>query len=354
MAGRVPSRRLTAVLIALIASLAVASEVAADDEKNFSTLAEYGFEGRLPDAGPDTFRVFELARGRVTAVDWVRFRGARSVEIRDVALDGDFPELQGYFEARRTGQLVLHFAFLTATPNELWNAALAGPSGFSLEPDGLALWLGGRDGWLVHVSDSIPKRIVEIEPFTWYLVDVFYDVAKGRYDLAVRKEGGALLASLGDQPNVTRRPGTAVDKFSFIGDRGEDLSNVVYYVDDLVIGAEERLAKPKLVAPGRRALFLETRALGPAQAGEAAATQRERAGDLAFAAGDLAAAEAHYSGALESPGSEPERLWLKLADLAFLAGDPLRERSFRERVYGTLDPERKAAVAADTRAEREP
>jgi hypothetical protein len=346
MVARVPSRRLAALLIGSL----VASGAAADAEKNFSTLAEYRFEGRLPDAGPDTFRVFEQARGRVTAVDWLRFRGARAVEIRDVALDGDFPELQGYFAERRTGQVVLHFAFLTATPGELWNAALAGPRGFTLEADGLALWLGGRDGWLVHVSDSIPKRIVEIEPFTWYLVDVFYDVVQGRYDLAVRREGGALLATLGDQPNVARRPGTAVDKFSFIGDRGEDLSNVVYYVDDLVIGADEHLAKPQLVAPGRRALFLETSALGPATADEPAALALERAGDRAFAAGDPAAAAAHFTRALEAAGAQPERLFLKLADLAFLAGDPARERTLRERVYGTLDPERKTGL----RAEREP
>jgi|CXWL01.1.fsa_nt_gi hypothetical protein len=350
MARRVPVGCFTAALIAVLAATPLAGQ---EEERAFSTLAEYGFEGRLPDAGPDTFRVFELARGRVAAVDWLRFRGARSVEIRDVALDGDFPELQGYFDLRRSGQVVLHFAFLTPTPNELWNAALAGPRGFSLEADGIALWLGGREGWLVHVSDSIPRRIVPIEPFTWYLVDVFYDVARGRYDLAVRKEGGALLATLGDQPNVTRRAGSAIDKFSFIGDRGEDLSNVVYYVDDVVIGADEHLPKPSLVAPGRRALFLETRALGPAEGGEPPGLRLERAGDRAFAAGDLEAAQAHFTRALEGPGADAERLWLKLADLAFLSGDPARERSLRERVYGTLDPDRKAAVAAE-KPEREP
>lgn len=289
MARRISCGRLAAALtLGLLAApvAAIAAEEAEEAEKNFFTLAEYGFEGRLPDAGPDTFRVFELARGRVTAVDWLHFRGERSVEIRDVALDGNFPELQGYFDERRTGQVVLHFAFLTATPNELWNAALAGPGGFSFEADGLALWLGGRDGWLVHVSDSIPQRIVPIEAFTWYLVDVFYDVARGRYDLAVRREGGALVATLGDQPNVTRRAGTAVDKFSFIGDRGEDLSNVVYYVDDIVIGADENLPRPKLVAP---------------------------------------------------------------ADGAF-AADPVAARAQRERIYGTLDPARKAHPPA----EREP
>lgn len=280
MARRVPGGRLAAVLIAALWATPARAQEA---EQTFFTLAEYGFEGRLPEAGPDTFRVFEQARGRVTAVDWLHFRGRRAVEIRDVALDGDFPEFQGYFAARHSGQVVLHFAFLTATPGEEWNAALAGPRGFSLEEDGLALWLGGRDGWLVHVSDSIPRRIARLEPFTWYLLDVFYDVTRGRYDLAVRREGGGLVATLGEQPNVTRRPGTTVDKFSFIGDRGEDLSNVVYYVDDVVIGADENLPKPALVAP---------------------------------------------------------------ADPAF-GDDPAAARARREQLYGTLDPARKPPPAAE-------
>jgi hypothetical protein len=85
--------------------------------------------------------------------------GHRSVELRDVAGDGDFPELQGYFPVRGKGHLFFHFAFLTTDPKQELNIALAGPRYFQLEKDGIAFWLGTRDGRLVHHSDRIPKRL---------------------------------------------------------------------------------------------------------------------------------------------------------------------------------------------------
>ena len=43
------------------------------------------------------------------------------------------------------------------------------------------------------------------------------------------------LVALRDQTNTARQPGSAIDKFSFVGSPYDDRSNVVYYVDDVVI-----------------------------------------------------------------------------------------------------------------------
>ncbi len=118
-----------------------------------------------------------------------RLSGYRSVEIRDVAGDGDFPELQGYFAARSKGKLFLHFAFMTATPFEELNIALAGPQWFNLRKDGIGFWLKTREGHLCQVSDSMPKKLFLLEPFVWYVVNAAYDIDQGSYDLVIQKEG---------------------------------------------------------------------------------------------------------------------------------------------------------------------
>ena len=64
---------------------------------------------------------------------------------------------------------------LIANPDQTLNIALAGPSHFTMEKDGIAFWLKTTDGVLFHVSDSIPKRLFRVEPFAWYLVDVRYN-----------------------------------------------------------------------------------------------------------------------------------------------------------------------------------
>jgi len=64
--------------------------------------------------------------------------------------------------------------------------------------------------------------------------------------------------SLRDQPNAVSQPGSSVDKFSFVGSPFADDSSVVYYVDDVVIGSDERVAKLPLQAPGRRKLFVDS------------------------------------------------------------------------------------------------
>jgi hypothetical protein len=249
---------------ALAAALVAPPALGAHGLAHGSVLASYSFDDDVA-TGPDTFAVWQGARhsprgrGHVRLSDAFHVSGHRSVEIQDVPGDGDFPELQGYFPMQSTGRLYFHFAFLTTDPRQELNVALAGPQFFELEKDGIAFWLGTRDGRLVQYSDSIPKRLFVPEAFVWYTVDVTYDIPAGRYDLLVRAEGQQEpLVSLHDQANAASQPGSAVDKFSFVGSPFADDSSVVYYVDDVVIGTDERVARLPFQAPGRRKLFIDS------------------------------------------------------------------------------------------------
>ena len=249
---------LLAVLFASPAPATVAAGPAPRPGEPSPILVSYSFDDGLVDTGPDTFRVFEYARGTVQLSKLYRVSGVRSVEIRDRAGDGDFPELQGRFPLRRDGILFLHFALLVADPSQELNVALAGPAGFRLGGDGIAFWLAVRDGALVHVSDSIPRRLLEVEPFTWYEVDLEYRVADGVYDLRIRREGEeAPRVELAGVPNAASHPGSAVDTFSFIGDPGTDRSTVDYFVDDVVVASTREAVEGPFVAPGRRHTFVD-------------------------------------------------------------------------------------------------
>ncbi len=258
-------RRWAAAGVALAASLLVApSPGDARGIARPAVLASYSFDDDVA-TGPDTFAIWQGARhskggrGHVRLSSAFHMSGHRSVELEDVAGDSDFPELQGYFPVRRAGQLFFHFAFLTTDPGQELNIALAGPRSFQLEKDGIAFWLGTRDGRLVHYSDSIPKRLFVPEAFVWYAVDVTYHIAAGRYDLVIRAEGrDEPLVSLRAQPNAASQPASTVDKFSFVGAPFSDGSNVVYYVDDVVIGTDESVTKLPFTAPGRRKLFVDS------------------------------------------------------------------------------------------------
>lgn len=305
-----------------------------------SILASYSFDDGWTDTGPDTFSVFRNARGDVRLSNSFRQSGYSSVEIRDVAGDGDFPELQGYFPARRDGWLVVYFAFLTTDTNEELNMALAGPACFSMSKNGIAFWLSTRRGYLFHTSDRNPKRLLRLKNFTWYGVEVDYDVRRGRYDLRIYEEGiEEPVVSRKDQPNATRQPGSVVSMFSFIGDPGKDTLNVAYYVDDIVVAINRDVALSPLVAPGRRKLFVETLPAPASAAGqeEDPAVRLERAGDEALRQRDLAAAKRSYQEALaETPALS--RVLLKLADVHFLLGDLKAEKALREKIFGSLDP----------------
>ena len=256
MARRVPREPLSAAA-ALLAGWLVCGALAPAAAQPTSELVRYGFDERVA-TGPDTLRVFQNARGSVQLSSAFRLGGYRSVEIRDAASDGDFPELLGRFPMRREGRLFAHFALLVADPDQEFNVALAGPARFRLVKDGIGFWLKGRDGSLWHVSDSMPKRLAPLRAFVWYVIDVAYDVTSGTYDLTVTEEGsGAPLVSLERQPNAASQSGSAVEVFSFIGDAEEDASGVVYYVDDVVLAADRPVDLAPLVAPGRRKLFVD-------------------------------------------------------------------------------------------------
>ncbi len=219
-------------------------------------LVQYGFDEEVP-TGPDTLRVFQNAKGHVVLSNAFRFSGYSSVELRDVPGDRDFPELQGFFPKVSEGSLFLQFAMLIPDASQELNIALAGPRGFQLGRNGIALWFSTRDGFLFHTSDSIPKRLFEVEPFTWYIVDIEYRVDSGRYDLWVTREGEQPFLELRDQPNAASQPGSAVHLFSFIGDNGDDLSSVVYYVDDVLVARDRPVTLRPMVAPGRRRFFAD-------------------------------------------------------------------------------------------------
>lgn len=220
-------------------------------------LASYSFDDEVP-TGPDTFRIIQYSKGTVRLTSAYHVSGYRAIELQDVAGDKSMPEIQGYFPVQSTGRLHAHFSFLSATPKEEFNIALAGPNWFRLEKDGIGFWLKSDRGTLVHYSDSIPKKLFPLEAFVWYSVDLAYDVGGGTYDLTIRQEGRSdPVVALVRQKNAPNQPGSAVDKFSFVGEPFGDSSNVVYYVDDIVIGTSEAVVRRPFVAPGRRKLFID-------------------------------------------------------------------------------------------------
>ncbi|HKC23119.1 MAG TPA: hypothetical protein VKF32_00165 [Thermoanaerobaculia bacterium] len=223
------------------------------------TLVRYSFENGETDTGPDTFRVFANARGKVALSHAFRLSGDTSVELLDAAGDHDFPELLGTFPRIAAGTLYAHFGFLTPTPDQTWNVALAGPERFVNAKDGIAFRLEARGGILRHHSDSIPKKLFALRALTWYVADLVYRVDGGTYDLTIHEEGRREpLVALVRQANASSSPGSSVEVFSFVGDVEEDASAADLFVDDVVIGTYREIALLPFVAPGRRRLFVES------------------------------------------------------------------------------------------------
>jgi tetratricopeptide (TPR) repeat protein len=246
------------VPLALVAACLLLARAASGQSDSSSVLVQYSFDDDAVETGPDTFAVFQHAKGFVRLSSSNRYSGYRSIEIHDVAGDADFPELQGYFPVRARGKLVLHFALTAIDPFEELNIALAGPDGFRLRRNGIGFWLRTLDGYLCHYSDSMPKKLVRMQPFAWYVIDAVYDIDRGTYDLTVHEPGKSQpLVVLQRQPNAANQPGSAVDKFSFIGDTGSDQSNVDYYVDDVVVSVEGSTPPVRFAAPGRKKLFVD-------------------------------------------------------------------------------------------------
>ncbi len=222
-------------------------------------MVRYDFEEDDLVTGPYTLWVFEGAKGRVSLSTSFAHSGFRSVEIRDRASDQAFAELQGFFPDKWSGRLHLHFALLVAEPEEVLNVAFAGTAHFSLREHGLGVWLRTDSGVMTHVTGGEEVPLFTVEPFTWYVFDIIYDVDRGTYDLMVRAEGQPEpIIVLRDQLNVVGIPGSQLRKYSFIGDLpGRDRSNAWFYVDDIVVTSDLPVSDTPFVAPGRRMLFVD-------------------------------------------------------------------------------------------------
>ncbi|MDQ2921563.1 MAG: hypothetical protein M3R52_08140 [Acidobacteriota bacterium] len=245
------------LLKSILLTFLLALSVLAQDVSS-NVVVSYSFDDDNVATGPDTFRVFNYAKGNVNLTTTYSHSGYHSVEIRDVAGDKEFPELQGYFLLRQKGQLVAHFAFMTTSPNEPLNMALAGPQWFTVRKDGIGFWLSTEEGFLYQHSDKLAQKLIPLEPFEWYTVDVTYHIDEGTYDLTISGEDKKKppVVTLVNQKNVSGIAGSAVDKFSFIGDL-EDKSNVTYYVDDVVVSIDQLVTQKPFIAPGRRKLFVD-------------------------------------------------------------------------------------------------
>ena len=229
--------------------------IAASDERN--VIVGYDFDGDLLDVGPDTFQIFKYTHGKVGLSQAYKFSGKQSLKIQDVADDGGFPELQGYFKTITEGHLYFHFAFMIAEIDERFNIALAGKSHFRLKKDGIGFWLDNDQGYLRHYVDNEPVRLFQLQPFVWYQLDLDYDISAGRYDLNIENEFGDRLVNLVQQKNAVNQPSSTVNKFSFIGDLG-DKENASYYVDDVMLSTGAEFNQADFVAPGRRKLFVDS------------------------------------------------------------------------------------------------
>lgn len=229
-------------------------QVVANETKQL--LVGYNFDDALVDVGPDTFQIFKHTHGKVGLSQAYKFSGSRSLKIQDVASDGGFPELQGYFKTVSEGNLYFHFAFMLADINERFNIALAGKSHFLLINHGIGFWLDNDEGYLRHYVDHEPIKLFPLQPFVWYQLDLNYHISEGRYDLSIANEYGEQLVDLVKQKNAVNQPGSTVNKFSFIGDL-EDQQNASYYVDDVMLYSQQALSQNEFVAPGRRKLFVD-------------------------------------------------------------------------------------------------
>jgi hypothetical protein len=244
--------RYWAVCLLVLASLL---SVAKANEKG-QMIVSYDFEHALAEVGPDTYQIFKHTYGKVGLSQAYKYSGWRSLKIQDVAGDGGFPELQGYFNTVTSGKLHFHFAFMVVEVNERFNIALAGKSHFRLRKHGIGFWLENEAGRLRHYVDGEPVELFALDPFVWYQLDLVYDVDQGQYALTIENEFGQRLVELEASANAVNMPGSTLNMFSFIGDL-EDQQNASYYVDDVILYSQQSSAPADFVAPGRRKLFVD-------------------------------------------------------------------------------------------------
>jgi len=221
-------------------------------------LVDYSFDNEDLATGPDTLFVVQSTKGSVRVSGQYKYSGYRSLEIRSVAGDSDFPELQGYFPLQEHGTVYFQFALLVTNPQEPINIALAGHAHFTETKNGLGFWLKVEKGVLQQVSGQKTLDLLPLDPFVWYLVRCTYYVDRGTYDLEIRSEFQQKPAvRLAGQANVMNAPGSSIYKYSFVSSPFGNNSNAVFYVDDIWIAADSAAAPGPFVAPGRRKLFVD-------------------------------------------------------------------------------------------------
>lgn len=216
----------------------------------------YDFESVEIDSGPDTFELFEANSAEVSLSSQFAFRGGYALHLQDQSGNQDFPEFQGYFPTVSGGTLELGFAFMTPDPSEPFNIALAGDNHFKMTKDGLGFWLFNDAGTLRHVTNSIPKRLIELVAYQWYWVAAQIDVSSGVYSLSISDEYGDQLVALDQQANPTAAKRSNLRKYSFAGDL-EDRGSANLYVDDFILRTDFADSPAPIIAPGRRALFID-------------------------------------------------------------------------------------------------
>ena len=217
---------------------------------------KYDFESVDIASGPDTFELFEATSSEVSIASQYAFRGAHSLHLRDRSANRSFPEFQGYFPAVRDGTLEIGFALMTPNPEEPFNIAFAGDQHFRMTQHGIGFWLINDAGMLRHMSDSIPKRLFKLTPYQWYWFEVVLDVTNGEYSLRVSDESGRELLALDQQTHPSSAKGSSLQKYSFAGDL-EDRGNANFYIDEFVLRTDFADSPKPLIAPGRRALFVD-------------------------------------------------------------------------------------------------
>ncbi len=228
-----------ALVLTVISTIFNSSQAALSADQ---ILLNFSFEDAELKPNRNNFSIFESGKGSVRQSTRYHYSGYHSLEIIDTPGDKQFPELQGYFPLRETGKLYLRFSLLTTTPEESLNIALAGPASFSLKKDGIGFWLSSKNGWIYHTTDSIPTKLFQIRGLVWYTFKIIYDIETGTYDISVTEEGrSSPFVNLKKQWNAPHQPGSKVDKFSFIGDLGTDDSPVSYYIDDILVGTDQKI-----------------------------------------------------------------------------------------------------------------
>lgn len=255
MARKVQIKSLSSLII--LVCLIQSASMGAPERRE--ALASFSFDDGSLRPTPETFALFESGKGRVRLSSQYRYSGYNSLEISDFSGDREFPELQGYFPKKESGKIFLRFALLLTNAEEELNIALAGTSWFTLQKNGIAFWVSTKKGWLYHTTDSIPTKLFKPKLFTWYVFKIAYDIDRGRYDImAFEERNKTPFVTLKDQPNASNQPGSVVDKFSFIGDIGKDTSNVVYYVDDILVYSDaDRERQPSQISQQRRSYFID-------------------------------------------------------------------------------------------------